>query len=387
MKFSDLVVIGELQDLCERFTEVTGAVTAILDLEGNILVSSGWQDICTKFHRVHPATQARCRESDTILAGQLSEGQLYNVYRCNNGLVDVAVPIVIEGTHIANFFTGQFFFEPPDRAFFIRQAEEAGFDPVSYLEAMNRVPVFSEEKVRSIMGFFTRLSGLIGNMAYDRSKLAGANRELSDSRYLLQTIIDTVPMRVFWKDQSLRYLGCNPPFSLDAGKTCPAEVVGHDDFHMAWSDRAELYRADDREVLETGVAKLFYDEQVTMQNGQVSWVRTAKVPLVNRENETIGLLGIYEDVSERKKAEIELEMHRDHLEDLVASRTRELAQANDALRLAMDQLKHTQAELAQAEKLTALGSIVAGGAKTSTNKVQRNPRKPHQTMVCGFFVV
>jgi len=108
---------------------------------------------------------------------------------------------------------------------------------------------------------------------------------------------------------------------------------------------------------------------------------------VNRENETIGLLGIYEDVTERKKAEIELEMHRDHLEDLVASRTRELAQANDALRLAMDQLKHTQAELAQAEKLTALGSIVAGGAKTSTNKVQRNPRKPHQTMVCGFFVV
>ena len=56
MKFSELVVIGELQSLCESFTGVTGAVTAILDLEGNILVATGWQDICTKFHRVQPLT-------------------------------------------------------------------------------------------------------------------------------------------------------------------------------------------------------------------------------------------------------------------------------------------------------------------------------------------
>ena len=90
MRFSDLIAVSELQALCESFTAFTGAVTAVLDLDGNILVATGWQDVCTQFHRKNCATAERCRESDTILAGQLSQGQSYNVYKCQNGLVDVA---------------------------------------------------------------------------------------------------------------------------------------------------------------------------------------------------------------------------------------------------------------------------------------------------------
>jgi ligand-binding sensor protein len=90
MKFTEMVDIKELQALCESFTRVTGGVTAILDLEGNILAQSGWKDICTRFHREHPVASLRCRESDTILAGQLKNGETYNVYKCKNGLVDVA---------------------------------------------------------------------------------------------------------------------------------------------------------------------------------------------------------------------------------------------------------------------------------------------------------
>lgn len=71
MKFSELINIDELRNLCESFTVVTGAVTAILDLEGNILSATGWQDICTSFHRVNPSTAVRCRESDTALVMRL----------------------------------------------------------------------------------------------------------------------------------------------------------------------------------------------------------------------------------------------------------------------------------------------------------------------------
>jgi len=103
-------------------------VTAILDLEGNIIIATGWQDICTRFHRIHPLTSSRCRESDTILAGRIQNGDRYTVYKCKNGLVDVAAPITIGGKHVGNFFTGQFFLEAPDKNFFIHQAEEFGFD-------------------------------------------------------------------------------------------------------------------------------------------------------------------------------------------------------------------------------------------------------------------
>jgi len=178
LRFSELVNIDELRELCESFTATIGAVTAILDLEGNILVATGWQDVCTCFHRVHSTTAGRCYESDTILAGQLRKGERYNVYKCKNGLVDVAVPIVIGGEHAANFFTGQFFFESPDKEYFVRQAEEFGFDKTAYLAALNRVPIFTENQVRGMMDFLSRLVRLIGEMGLARKRLEDTQAEL-----------------------------------------------------------------------------------------------------------------------------------------------------------------------------------------------------------------
>ncbi len=189
MKFAELVNISELQELCESFTALTGAVTAILDQEGNILVATGWQDICTRFHRVNPQTACRCTESDTVLASQLKKGETYNVYKCRNGLVDAAVPIIVGGEHVANFFTGQFFFHPPDEEPFLLQAEEFGFDKKSYLEALRKVPVFSEQQVWMMMHFFTRLARVIGEMGLAGKRLQEANARLSSSQEHLEELV------------------------------------------------------------------------------------------------------------------------------------------------------------------------------------------------------
>ena len=154
-----------------------------------------------------------------------------------------------------------------------------------------------------------------------RQRLNGA---LDASRKVLQTIVDTVPVRVFWKDRDLLYLGCNPAFARDAGKTRPEELIGRDDYAMGWSDQAALYRADDRAVMTSGIPKLGYEEPQTTPDGRQIWLRTSKVPLRDPQGETIGVLGIYEDITARKHAEAELERYRHHLEDLVAQRTAEL---------------------------------------------------------------
>lgn len=133
-----------------------------------------------------------------------------------------------------------------------------------------------------------------------------AESELDSSRQLLQTIIDAAPVRVFWKDRSLRYLGCNPLFARDAGKSDPRELIGHDDYAMAWHEQAELYRNDDLQVMQTGVARLFFDEPQTTPDGATIWLRTSKVPLRNRAQEVIGILGVYEDITEHKLAEQQL---------------------------------------------------------------------------------
>ena len=71
-------------------------------------------------------------------------------------------------------------------------------------------------------------------------------QEIIKSQILLQRVINLLPIRVFWKDKNLVYLGCNNLFAKDAGKEKPDDLIGKDDFSMVWKEQAELYRADDK---------------------------------------------------------------------------------------------------------------------------------------------
>ncbi len=155
--FSQLVDIEQIRQMLEAYYRTTGIVSAILDSDENVLVAAGWEDLCTRFHRVHPATAARCRESDAYYKAHLLEsGEGYLDYRCRNGLWDVAMPIFISGEHLATIFTGQFFYEDdkPDVEFFRAQAREFGFDEAEYLDALSRVQVCSREKIRHLMEYY-----------------------------------------------------------------------------------------------------------------------------------------------------------------------------------------------------------------------------------------
>ncbi|HJV75601.1 MAG TPA: EAL domain-containing protein [Noviherbaspirillum sp.] len=126
---------------------------------------------------------------------------------------------------------------------------------------------------------------------------------LAESRGLLKTIIDTAPVRIYWKDKDLRYLGCNPAFAMDAKVEKPEDIVGKDDYQLGLAEQAEQTRADDRQILDSGVSRLFCDEQKLTAEGKAGWVRTSKVPLRDDKNRIIGLLGIYEDITEKKRAD------------------------------------------------------------------------------------
>ncbi|BAN36076.1 PAS/PAC sensor-containing diguanylate cyclase/phosphodiesterase [Sulfuricella denitrificans skB26] len=141
----------------------------------------------------------------------------------------------------------------------------------------------------------------------ERDQLLATQTEALRVGKLLESFIDTVPIRVFWKDRDLNYLGCNSLFAHDAGYTRPSELIGKNDFQMVWKDQAELYRADDYRVINSGNPKISYDEPQTLPDGCKVWVRTSKVPMWSEgNNEVIGVLGIYEDITEHKTAEEDL---------------------------------------------------------------------------------
>lgn len=147
-----------------------------------------------------------------------------------------------------------------------------------------------------------RLLGYRGNDT-DITEWQKAEDAIIESRNLLDNIIDTIPIRVFWKNRSLRYLGCNTLFAHDAGLQSPSELIGKDDYQMGWSEQADLYRADDRAIISSGESKLFYEEEQTTPNGEKIWLSTSKIPLKNNNGEIFGVLGIYEDITQRKAFE------------------------------------------------------------------------------------
>jgi PAS domain S-box-containing protein len=155
----------------------------------------------------------------------------------------------------------------------------------------------------------------------DISDRKRAEELIINANNLLQTIINTAPMRIFWKDTESRFLGCNTVFAMDAGVASPEELLGKDDCQAAWKDQAELYRSDDRYVMESGVPKLSYDEPQTSPEGELKWLRTSKVPLRNKDNQIIGVLGMYEDITDRKQAEKLLMNEKALLRSLIDSVT------------------------------------------------------------------
>jgi PAS domain S-box-containing protein len=129
---------------------------------------------------------------------------------------------------------------------------------------------------------------------------------LGASRQMLGEIINALPARVFWKDKNLIYLGCNTVFARDAGFAEPKDIIGKDDFQMGWRDQAEKYRGDDREVIESGCAKLLIEESQTTPEGNTITLLSSKTPLRDSKGEIVGMLGTYLDITKRKWAEEEL---------------------------------------------------------------------------------
>jgi len=158
------------------------------------------------------------------------------------------------------------------------------------------IPVLAAGKVSSVLG-------IADNITERRL----SEWRLEESRQMLQLVIDNIPQRVFWKDTELYFLGCNKAFSEDAGLDDPRQIVGKTDMDFPWKEEAEAYRQDDLYAMRSGRAKINYEEAQHRGDGTLNWLRTSKIPLADARGQTVGVLCMYEDITERKRIEHRLE--------------------------------------------------------------------------------
>ncbi len=143
--------------------------------------------------------------------------------------------------------------------------------------------------------------------------------ELHDSVHFLQVVLDTIPVRLFWKDSELRYLGCNTSFANDAGFSKPSEIIGKTDEELGWNKQVALRQSDELSILKTGMPKLNFEEQFILPDGTNLWIRANTVPLRSSRGKIIGVLGTYDDITETIQAKNEIELERTYFEQLFES--------------------------------------------------------------------
>jgi two-component system, cell cycle sensor histidine kinase and response regulator CckA len=166
-------------------------------------------------------------------------------------------------------------------------------DGTRFVGEVNASVIYSFDGSPTSMMFITR----------DVTERKRVQDELFNSRQMLRTVLDNIPQRVFWKDRDSIYVGCNKAFALDCGYEDPSELVGKTSYETVSAASADLYHADDREVMKSGRPKISYDEPQIRPDGSRAWLITSKVPMYDQGGQVIGLLGTYSDITERKLAE------------------------------------------------------------------------------------
>ncbi|MCG5072813.1 EAL and GGDEF domain-containing protein [Paraburkholderia tagetis] len=144
-------------------------------------------------------------------------------------------------------------------------------------------------------------------LADDVTEQIKAEVEAQRSNQMLETVIDNIPQRIFWKDAQSRYLGCNMTFARDAGLAYPEQIVGKTDDELPWRAYADAWHAQDRDVIESGLPRINFEEELTI-DGLHRTTLTSKLPLLDGDGRVMGVLGSYSDTTESKRADLALRL-------------------------------------------------------------------------------
>ncbi len=144
----------------------------------------------------------------------------------------------------------------------------------------------------------------VGGISTNITRYKHIEAQIRESRKMLELVINTIPQSLFWRDGQGVYQGCNRSYAERAGLASPDHIIGLRDTDLPWAQDAERYHLDDLMVMQTNQPHIRVIEQYTDPAGRTNWYEVSKVPLTNETGEVVGVLGIVDDVTERKLAEL-----------------------------------------------------------------------------------
>lgn len=304
-KLQELIDVPKVQELLDSLYEAFSFPSAIIDNEGNILTACGWQDICTKFHRVNPVSERECRESDLYIKSHLNEANPSIIYSCPHGLIDSSTPIIINDMHMANIFTGQLFLEPPDLVFFRKQAAKYGFDEQAYLDAVAKVPLFTKAQLNQNLAIIRRFTEMLGETGLKRLQGIRSEEILRENQERLNLALSSSGMGVFEWDLVRNIRIWDAQQHLLTG-------IPPGTFSGTSEDFYKLVHPDDRDSIKDMISKALASDKTDYQiEYRVIWPDHSVHYIANKgrierdgNGQAVRIFGVSWDITERKQAEI-----------------------------------------------------------------------------------
>ncbi|MEB3359967.1 MAG: PAS domain S-box protein [Synechococcales bacterium] len=183
------------------------------------------------------------------------------------------------------------------------QPRQLSAEQVAALEALSR-QVVSQLELRLNL---QRLSKVLEESQQINAALQESQQRFQEQQRLYETILNALPQAVFWKDRQSVFLGCNQTFARDTGLASVDDIVGKTDAQLpCTSDEVGQYRERDRRVIESGNPVLHYVTSKQKATGELMWIDTSKVPLRDGDGNIIGIVGIYEDITQRLQMQEQL---------------------------------------------------------------------------------
>jgi len=150
---------------------------------------------------------------------------------------------------------------------------------------------------------------------------------------LFTCLINHIPHAIFWKDENLVFQGCNKQFAQQFGYSDSADIVGKSDYDFPFPTHLiESYRRDDQEILVSGIPKIDYEEKQTQPDGSEKIVSISKVPYYDKHKKVIGVIGIYTDITARKRSEAQLKQAKEAAEAANQAKTEFIANMSHDIR-------------------------------------------------------